>query len=91
MKNSPEEIEVLISNPWVNDYVPLPTWLQMGPGSVRPLTGVIAVRERGTKKKLPISLVPLAYRNTRWSRWLIRMGWLKPPKWPRQETGEAHS
>ena len=76
-----DDIEVLISHPWVNDYIPLRTWMQIGPG-LRPLVGVAAARHAVTKKPLPMSAIPLAYRNTRWSRLLVQLRLIKPPAWP---------
>ena len=72
------QVEVRLSHPWNEDYVPLGLWIEEGPGA-RPLMGPIAARHSETYESLPLSVVPLRYRNTRWSRLLIRLGVLEEP------------
>jgi hypothetical protein len=80
-----EEIEVLLSHPWVNDFIPLVAWMNNGPGAARPLVRPIAARHRMTKEILPLRIIPWTYRNTGWSRFAIRRGWVDAPPWQRSQ------
>lgn len=75
--NEPGRVEVLLDHPHGSIWVPLEEWMRVGPGE-RPLLQPSAAR-RESGEALPLSVVPLRYRNTRWSRWLVATGWLERP------------
>jgi hypothetical protein len=74
------DILVSIAHPHGELELPLAEWMRVGPGP-RELVRPIAARSAATGQPLPLSVVPLAYRNDRLSRTLIRLGLLKNP-WP---------
>ncbi|HEU0239565.1 MAG TPA: hypothetical protein VFR11_09855 [Micromonosporaceae bacterium] len=74
------DILVTIGHPYRDIEVPLPTWIARGPGP-RPLVRPMSARSRTTGKPLPLSVIPLRYRNNGQSRRLIRDGLLDDP-WP---------
>ena len=78
MNASIAKIEVLITNPWVSDFVPLETWIELGPGP-RELVAPMRARERDTGREIPLSEIPLRYRNNQLSRFLIEEGILEDP------------
>lgn len=79
MKKPISEIEVQISHPFsLGDYVPLETWIAWGPGP-RKYVAPISARDQRTKQLLPMSAIPLRFRNNFWSRLLIRWGYLQDP------------
>lgn len=62
--------------------IPVVEWMESGPPAVRPLYSPMYAVHLETGAQLPVRRVlPLRFRNTRWSRRLIRWGVLKPPKW----------
>ena len=75
-----DDILVTIAHNWGDTEVTLSHWIAHGPGPrwrVRP----IAARDRRTGATLPLRTIPLMYRNTPFSRLLIRWGLLKKPAW----------
>ena len=77
------DVIVTVGHPHGNVDVPLQNWIASGPG-VRPLVAPLAARDRRDGTRLPISIVPLRYRNTRLSRLLIALRllpdpWSQPP------------
>lgn len=71
-------VEVLVSHPHGERWVPLGEWIRVGPGP-RPLLGPTAARLAGSNKGLPLRVIPLRYRNTALSRLLISVGLLRDP------------
>ncbi len=53
-------------------------WMEIGPG-LRPGTRPIAARSRATGEALPLTVIPLAYRNDEESRRLIAEGRIASP------------
>jgi hypothetical protein len=56
-------------------------WLTGGGPGPRPLLRPIAVRSRSTGKQLPLTVIPVQYRNDEESRRLIADGTIESP-WP---------
>ena len=83
------ELEVRLSHPWLSDFVPLDMWIELGPG-VRDRVGPLEVRHSQTEESLPISVIPLRFRNSMLSRLLIRWGLLKDP-WNKNGPAQALS
>ena len=54
--------------------VPLAVWIATGPGP-RPFVRPLRARSRSTGQPLPLSAVPLRYRNDEQSRQAIEDGW----------------
>jgi len=82
MKTMPaiEGIMVTIYHPYGDLTVPLEEWITTGPGprtGLRPCNPYYQV----TGEPLPPDVIPLVYRNTRWSRLLIALR-LLPRPWP---------
>lgn len=75
----PRQIEVLLRHPHGDVWVPLEEWMRTGPGP-RPGLRPHAARDKDTKRPLPTSVIPLAYRNTWLSRALKRLRLVSP--WP---------
>ncbi len=71
---------VLISTNWGDFEQPLTRWIAEGPGA-RHGRRPIAARSESTGEPLPLTVVPLPYRNDDESRTLIAAGRLAPP-WP---------
>jgi hypothetical protein len=69
------DIVVVLDHPHGRVEVPLSEWMETGPGE-RPSLRPVAARERTTGRTVPI---PLAARNSRLSRLLIRIGLLRDP------------
>jgi hypothetical protein len=76
---TPEDILVTVQGPYGDTETTLAEWMQIGPGN-RPLLSPIKPRERRTGRALPIDVIPMAYRNTKESRRLIREGHLPRPE-----------
>ena len=66
----PEDILIELDHPHGRVAVTLREWMDVGPGT-RPLLRPTVV--------LPRSVIPFRYRNTRLTRALIRLGWLRDP------------
>lgn len=77
-----EEIMVEFHHPWANPTIitTLETWMKVGPG-LRPGIAPHKAFSATTGEPLPLSVIPLRYRNTILSRFLIRWGFLEEP-WP---------
>jgi hypothetical protein len=75
---NPDDILVVIGHPFGDLTVPLGHWIATGPGpraSVRPLSA----RSRATGEPLPLSVIPLRYRNDDEARQAIRDGRVEDP------------
>ena len=83
------ELEVRLSHPWLSDFVPLELWMELGPG-LRDRVGPLEVRHSRTRESLPISVIPLRFRNSMLSRLLIRWGLLEDP-WNQNGSGRPLS
>jgi hypothetical protein len=75
-----DDLLVTIDHPFGRIEVPLTAWMAIGPGP-RPLLHPIAVRSRSTGQQLPLTVIPLQYRNDEESRRLIADGTIESP-WP---------
>jgi hypothetical protein len=78
-----EDIQLTIAHPVGDLKVSLATWILTGPGPrdrVRP----IAARRKSTGEELPLTVIPLQYRNDDESRKLIASGELPDP-WKKRE------
>jgi hypothetical protein len=73
-----DDIVVIIDHPFGTVEVPLRTWMEIGPGP-RPFVHPAAARHRVTGELLPLTVVPLAYRNDDESRKLIAAGKIQDP------------
>ncbi len=74
----PSDVVVTIEHPFGVLEVSLEEWMSTGPGP-RPLLRPAAAKEKGTNRPLPMSVIPLRYRNNRVSRSLIALGVLPNP------------
>jgi len=75
-----EDVLVTIGHPFGDVDKPLTQWMARGPGprhGIRPQSA----RSQSTGEELPLTVIPLAYRNDRQSRALIAAGRIAPP-WP---------
>ncbi len=82
----PDDVLVVIGHPFGDVEMPLTTWIAPGPGprhGIRPRSA----RSRSTGEPLPLTAIPLAYRNNREARALIAAGRITPP-WPGTEHTE---
>jgi hypothetical protein len=83
---SPEDVLVLIRHPFGDLWPTLAEWMERGPGHryrLRP----VAARSRVTGEELPLTVVPLPYRNDEGSRAAIERGdfpdpWARPSESP---------
>jgi hypothetical protein len=75
---SDDDVLVVVDHPHGRIEVPLKEWKRVGPGPRPFLTPLAAIR-REPRATLPLSVIPLRYRNTRLSRLLIRLGVLTNP------------
>lgn len=78
-----DDILVVVAHPHGDIEVPLRTWITVGPGP-RELVTIGRARHRVTGATLPLTVVPLEYRNDEESRRLIREGKIVDP-WPRSK------
>ena len=76
----PSEIIVTIDHPFGTVEATLAEWIERGPGP-RPLVRPVAARSAATGEELPLTVIPLRYRNDAESRQLIAAGRLDPPPW----------
>jgi len=74
-------ILVTLRHPHGDLEIPLKDWMEQGPGD-RPMLRPVAARFEGSNAALPLSVVPLAYRNNAVSRLMIRAGLIKYPWHP---------
>jgi hypothetical protein len=75
-----DDVLVVIAHPFGDVEVPLTDWIVTGPGPRR-LVRPVRARSRSTGQRLPLSVIPLRYRNNGQSRRAIADGVLKDP-WP---------
>ena len=73
-----KEIDVILSHPHGQIEVPGEKWLLTGPGE-RAWLSAVAAKSKKTGEVLPISVIPLRYRNNKLSRLLIKLGFLSDP------------
>lgn len=73
-----QDIIVTLAHPHGDVDTTLTQWMEIGPGP-RPFVRPVAAREATTGASLPLTVVPLRYRNTALSRALIKMRVLKDP------------
>jgi hypothetical protein len=78
MRVLPDDIIVTISHPFGDVQVTLAEWIRRGPGP-RPLVRPVAARSALTGEGLPLTVIPLQYRNDDESRALIERGELEDP------------
>ena len=76
----PQDLLLTVQHPFGDLEVSLAEWIARGPGP-RPLVRPVAVRSRATGEPLPLTVIPLRYRNDEESRRLIAEGALESP-WP---------
>jgi hypothetical protein len=84
----PDDTLVVIGHPYGDVEVPLAVWIATGPGP-RPGVRPIRARSRSTGQPLPLSVIPLRYRNNWLSRLAIRHGLLDDP-WPPADQSNQH-
>ncbi|GIE80682.1 hypothetical protein Aph02nite_66320 [Actinoplanes philippinensis] len=82
-----EDVLVVIAHPSGDVEVPLTDWIATGPGPRR-LVRPVRARARSTGRRLPLSVIPLRYRNDGESRRAIAEGRLEEP-WPDTADGAA--
>jgi hypothetical protein len=73
-----DQLSVVLAHSFGDVNVPLEEWMQVGPGPRRFIHPIKVISEK-TGKELPLSVIPLRYRNTVLSRFLIRIGLLDDP------------
>ncbi|XYH96871.1 hypothetical protein ACMHYB_55375 [Sorangium sp. So ce1128] len=73
-----DEVIVTLGHPHGDIDTPLRIWMERGPGP-RPLVRPIAAKHAKTKQPLPLSVVPMQYRNDTESRDLIARGVIADP------------
>lgn len=74
----PEDVVLTIDHPFGTVEASLAKWMATGPGP-RPLVRPIAAKARSTGQPLPLSVIPLPYRNDEESRRLIAQGDIPSP------------
>ncbi|MGW0945083.1 hypothetical protein ACWD4O_21380 [Streptomyces sp. NPDC002623] len=75
-----DDIVLVIAHPFGDVERSLADWIARGPG--RPYVRPVRARSRTTGEELPLTVIPLRYRNTRAARRAIREGRFPNP-WPR--------
>jgi hypothetical protein len=78
-----DDVLVTVAHPGGDIEVPLPAWIEAGPGP-RPLVTIGKARRRDGSP-VPLEEIPLEYRNTAESRRLQRLGLLPAPWGPPPE------
>jgi hypothetical protein len=81
----PDDVLVVIGHPFGDVEVPLAVWIAKGPGP-RPFVRPVRAQSRSTGQPLPLSVIPLRYRNDPQSRRAIEDGLLENP-WPDSNAG----
>jgi hypothetical protein len=76
----PDDIIVVVGHPFGDVEVPLADWVAIGPGP-RPYVRPLRARSRSTGQPVPLSAIPLRYRNDEQSRQAIQDGLFEDP-WP---------
>lgn len=82
-------ILIKLRHPHGDLEIPLKDWMEQGPGD-RPLLQPFAARYEDSDEPLPLSVIPLPYRNNAVSRLMIRAGLLKSPWHAVPPTDERH-
>lgn len=77
-EHDPDDVLVTIGHPAGDIETTLADWIARGPGP-RPLVRPIAARSRSTGQSLPLTVIPLRYRNDKESRALIADGTIESP------------
>ena len=77
-EHDPDDVLVTIGHPAGDIETTLAEWIARGPGP-RPLVRPIAARSRATGQSLPLTVIPLRYRNDKESRGLIANGTIESP------------
>lgn len=77
-KTKKENVLIKLSHPHGEMEISLDEWERRGPGP-RWLLRPYAAKNSVTGCRLPLSVIPLKYRNNTVSRFLIRIGLLKNP------------
>jgi hypothetical protein len=72
------DILLTIAHPHGDVEVTLARWIEIGPGP-RPLVQPIKACRVSTGEPLPLRVIPFRYRNSGWSRFLMRLGLLADP------------
>jgi CRP-like cAMP-binding protein len=75
---NPSDILVVIAHPWADIEVTLAEWMATGPGP-RPFVRPVGARSRTSGKRLPLTVIPFAYRNDEESRRAIADGLIDDP------------
>jgi hypothetical protein len=79
------DILVVVGHPFGDVEVPLAVWIATGPGP-RPFVRPLRARSRSTGQPLPLTVIPLRYRNDEQAHQAIQAGLLESP-WP--DTGST--
>lgn len=74
----PEDVVRTIDHPFGTVEATLAAWMATGPGQ-RPRVRPVAARSRSTGQSLPLTVIPLRYRNDEESRRLIEQGAIQSP------------
>jgi hypothetical protein len=74
----PEDVVLTIDHPFGTVETTLAVWMANGPGP-RPHVRPIAARSRSAGEPLPLTVIPLPYRNDEESRRLIEQGTIRSP------------
>ena len=75
-----EDVLLTIDHPFGRIEVTLAEWMRTGPGP-RKFVRPVEARRRSTGEALPLTVIPLRYRNDKETRRLIAEGEIEPP-WP---------
>jgi hypothetical protein len=75
----PDDLLVIVEHSYGEGEFPLSDWMARGPGPRN--TQPVRIRSKSTGEELPLTVIPLAYRNSRESRALIQAGRIASP-WP---------
>lgn len=73
-----DDVILVIGHPFGDVEVSMAEWIEIGPGP-RTFVRPIAARSRSSGDQLPLSIIPLQYRNDEESRALIARGLLSDP------------
>jgi hypothetical protein len=84
----PDDILVVIDHPFGEVEVSLAVWIATGPGP-RPFARPVRARSRSTGRPVPLTVIPLRYRNDEQARQTIQDGLLDDP-WPATNPSIEH-
>jgi hypothetical protein len=73
-----DDIIVVIPHSYGEAEMELEEWIEIGPGE-RELRRPTSAKSKSTNKELPLSVIPLRYRNNTLSRFLISLGVIENP------------